>query len=355
MKASGSAGGNRTIPPAACNPPPRSCCFFDYAFSNGLCHPPEVRMRWMVLCAFLQVFLAENTGACCDANGADVVFILDNSASMWSHAATIDTVLRDTSFWSSSGKCLTAASPDSLRYSVQENNWQMPNQSLVKSLKLLPQNQSSCREYSGDPYNARGMIIRNAIDYLAQTSPTSTAGVMGFANAVDNAQTLLQLNDPANVTQIKSMVRLDSLPSTNYGPPLQLAKEWLTDPTRIKTRKQAIIFISDGIPSDGNAVLNLVDAAMPPIYSIFLGRHATADTAMLAILSNQSGGSFSRIDPSHPAAMNSVMSAIIQQVVTSVIHSSKFKAHQIVRNDKVDAMGRTVGIKKRSIGTSSSF
>ncbi|MEO7425148.1 MAG: vWA domain-containing protein [Fibrobacteria bacterium] len=307
-------------------------------------------MRWSLLFAFPQLFLGLNAVACCEENGADIVFILDNSSSMWSHRATIDPDTHDTTFWNANGACQSSASSNILSYMVQDTAFNRPPQSLNKSLPLLPFSQTSCREYAGDPYNERGVLIRNAIEYLAQTAPTSTAAVMGFAVAIENPQPPLQLNVVANVMQVKSMVRLDSVPATNYGPPLLLARNWLNDTSYIKTRKRAIVFISDGAPTDGNQGFNSVDSTMPPIYSIFLGKRSTPDTVYLKSLSDRSGGSFTRIDPSHPASMNSMMSTIIQQIATSIGRSSKIVANPRIGGKNADALGRLVTNKNRSAG-----
>ncbi|MBW8890102.1 MAG: hypothetical protein JF616_20295 [Fibrobacteres bacterium] len=246
---------------------------------------------------------------------SDIVFIYDNSGSMWTHSASIDSADQDTLFWSSSYACANTAS-DFISYAVQDTayNYTAP-QTLARTILLLPGNQV-CREYAGDPYNSRGVVIRNAIRYLAQIAPASTVGSVGFAGVIEFPQPPLPLNSSANVTQLLNMIRLDSLPSTSYGPPLTLAKSWLNDTSLAKNPKHAIVFISDGIAADGNAGLNAADPAIP-IYSIFLGKKPTPDTVSLKQLSNMTGGLFFRVDASKPAAIQVMLDSIIKAITES--------------------------------------
>jgi hypothetical protein len=205
---------------------------------------------------------------------------------------------------------------------VQDTAYARPPQSLQKTIPLLPAAQTACREYAGDPYNARGTVIRNAIRYLAQKAPSSTAGAVGFAQSTQFEQPPVRLDDPAKVAQVSGMIRLDSIAGTNYAPPLRLAKSWLTDTAFAKNPKRAIVFISDGNASDGNAGPNLADSAMPPIYSIFLGKKPTRDTATLKQLSDLTHGLFFRVDPSKPAGIQAVMDSIIRKITQTAVPKS---------------------------------
>src|SRR3954471_2677158 len=111
---------------------------------------------------------------------SDIVFIYDNSGSMWAHSASIDSAAKDTLFWDETSGCASTTS-DFISYAVQDTAYNRPfPQTLIRTIPLLPGNQA-CREYAGDPYNSRGVVIRNAIRYLAQISPASAVGSMGFA------------------------------------------------------------------------------------------------------------------------------------------------------------------------------
>ncbi len=264
--------------------------------------------------------LCANAFTVSSGGSADVVFIYDNSGSMWSHRATIDSAAKDTTYWDATG--CSAAGATNVSYAVQDTAYNRPPQSLVKTIPVLPISQTACREYAGDPYNARGAVIRNAIRYLAQKAPASTSGAVGFAQTTQYPQPPLQLNVAGNIDQVTGMVRLDSIPTTNYAPPLSLAKTWLTDPTLITNPRQAIVFISDGNASDGNTSLNLVDSTMPPIYSIFLGKNPTPDTARLKQLSERTGGLFFRVDPTKPAGIQVVMDSIIRKITETSVPKS---------------------------------
>jgi hypothetical protein len=265
--------------------------------------------------------LCANAFTVSSGGSADIVFIYDNSGSMWSHRAGIDSAKKDTTFWDATG--CNAAGTGTVTYAVQDTAFARPPQSLRKTIPVLSDSQSAaCREFAGDPYNARGAVIRNAIRYLAQKGPTSTAGAVGFAQVTQFEQPPLQLNSPANIATVTGMVRLDSIPTTNYAPPLKLAKTWLTDTSLIKNRKQAIVFISDGNASDGSASTNLVDSTMPAIYSIFLGKNPTPDTARLKQLSDLTHGLFFRVDPTKPAGIQAVMDSIIRKITETSVPKS---------------------------------
>src|SRR5690606_40505564 len=96
--------------------------------------------------------------------------------------------------------------------------------------------------------------------------------------------------------------------------PLAQAKGWLTDANLIKTNKQAIIFISDGAPTDEpggrNGYLSLVDENMPPIYSVYLSEVSTRDTANLKELSDRTGGSLTRATAKDPPATRTILISV---------------------------------------------
>lgn len=284
--------------------------------------------------------LCANAFTVSSGGSADIVFIYDNSGSMWSHRAAIDSAANDTTFWDATG--CNSAGVGTVTYAVQDTAYARPPQSLMKTIPLLSGAQASCREYAGDPYNARGAVIRNAIRYLSQKAPASTAGAVGFGQNTQFEQPLLALNDPANVAQVSGMIRLDSIPATYYAPPLRLAKSWLTDTGLAKNPRQAIVFISDGNPSDGNTALNLVDSSMPPIYSIFLGKVPTPDTANLKELSDLTRGLFFRVDPSKPAGIQAVMDSIIRKITETSVPKSV-----VITNSTV---GQTSVAEAMSIG-----
>lgn len=240
---------------------------------------------------------------------ADIVFVYDNSGSMTADAAYIngkDTVFY---FFDNNNTCRNNNKPglDSLTYKVRNGT--------TRKIPLFTSNTGCVANDPGDPYNARGEVIKDGIDFLAETSPTSTAGVVSFSDGVKYPHAPVPVSDKAAVAEVKATIALDVDGGTSYGPPLKQAKAWLTDPALIKTKKQAIVFISDGAPHD--SYLSIVDENMPPIYSIYLARAATPDTAKLQELSQLTNGSFARVNPNDPSAIDKVLKQIITTITTN--------------------------------------
>jgi hypothetical protein len=241
---------------------------------------------------------------------ADVVFIFDNSGSMVAQVAGVAPGTADTSFYYDAGGCASQG--------IKET-FVMQTSAVPKQLQMLNAN-AGCRNYAGDPYMVRAQVVKTAIDYMAATSPTSTAGIMGFSAGTQHALAPLQLNVPANVARLKDSAIIDSVPHTYYGPPLVLATQWLHDRSLTKTAKQAIVFISDGAPEDRNYT-NGLDLGIP-IFSIYLAHAPTSDTANLKQLSDLTHGTFNRVDPKNPAAIQSVMQTIVQSLLLTTLPRS---------------------------------
>ncbi len=189
------------------------------------------------------------------------------------------------------------------------------------TVKMLSKTTGCESSVAGDPYNARGAVIRKAIDFLASTSATSTAGAIAFTDDVKYLQTPVLMNDAGNVTRIKNSITLDKSGATDYRHPLEQAKHWLNTPSLIKTNKQAIIFISDGAPTPDpfDPYLDLVDAKMPPIFSIFLSKAVTKDTANLKELSDKTRGAFTRVNPNDPLAMETILTTVISTITKNSV------------------------------------
>jgi hypothetical protein len=251
---------------------------------------------------------------------ADIVFIYDNSGSMTADAAYINPATKDTSWHyllaNSSSNCysMLIKPAQTMTYPSREGgNW---------SVRLMSgDGNAQCQlDIPGDPYNARGAVIRSAIDFLATTSPTSTAAAMSFSDKIDYLRPPVQMNNATNVALIKNSIKLDTNGGTVYRNPLAKAKEWLNDPALIKTRKQAIIFISDGAPND-NDYLSVVDKNIP-IYSIYLSKSSTPDTANLKELSDLTKGTFTRVNPTDPLAMENLLKSIVSTITKNTLPKS---------------------------------
>ena len=247
---------------------------------------------------------------------ADIVFIYDNSRSMTATGAYIDPVTKDTSFYFMNDQ--TCA--DNLIKPTKTMTYPSKEGGNV-TVDMLSKTTGCDGNVAGDPYNARGAIIRTAIDFLASTSPTSTAGAMSFSGDVNYLQTPVMMNDVGNITRIKNSIQLDKTGSTDYRHPLDKAKQWLNNPALIKTSKQAIVFISDGAPSQNpfDPYMDLVDAKMPPIFSIFLSKAVTNDTANLKDLSDRTGGTFNRVNPNDPIAMETILKTVVSTITKNTL------------------------------------
>ena len=261
---------------------------------------------------------------------ADVAFIFDNSSSMTAQYAWVNPALPDTLYYYGTEGCADKTLTGSLTMTTA--NRQLTVQTLTSN--------TGCTSFSGDPYEVRAQVIRSAIDYMAANSPLSTAGVTGFARSTMHALALQQLNVPANVQRVKDSALVESASYTYYGPPIVLANTWLHNPAMVKTAKQAIVFISDGAPSDAggaNGYLQAVDTTIP-IFSIYLGQVSTPDTANLKHLSDITHGYFTRVQPKDINAIQAVMQNIIRSLlVTSMpqsieVTNNSFTPPQISRS-----------------------
>jgi hypothetical protein len=245
------------------------------------------------------------------AGDADIVFIYDNSGSMTADAFFVDAD-GDTAFYyldanSNCGRNTVLGTP--------MVNTKTGPVAMVK----LGGNTGCSAAAAGDPYNARGAVIKAGIDFLGQTSPTSTGAAISFNEQIKYLQPPVLMN-ATGVAAVKNSIALDTNGGTSYGPPLRKAKEWFADASLMKTQKKAIIFISDGAPHDNyNDVLN---DDLPPIFSIYLSKADTRDTANLKELSNVTGGTFTRVSSNDPAAIEALLKSIITTITKNTLPKS---------------------------------
>jgi len=137
--------------------------------------------------------------------GADIVFIYDNSGSMWSHWVKINAAKGDTAFYDEPG-CRGAGTPASTPL--------VYNTVLGPRTVHLVDSTATCSEISGDPYFARTSVISQAVDYLAANSPNSTVGSIAFAADTGHVRPPLLLSVAGNPALIKASLKIDSIPST---------------------------------------------------------------------------------------------------------------------------------------------
>lgn len=241
---------------------------------------------------------------------ADIAYVLDQSGSMYAKYLWVDPNSQDTAFLENLGGCTSLSESDVLSRAnlIYEENG-------TQSVKVLnpAKNVRGCNSYAGDPYGQRGVAFRNAIQYQAELSPASTAGYIGFNDQVTDRQTLRVLN-AANVQALKNSIVMRN-GGTKYKPPLDTAKRWLNNSGMIQTPKQAIIFLSDGKPSDSYLSL-LADGKMPPVYGIFLG-NPNVDYSLLRQLADTTRGGFYLIPPGNPDSLKAVVKIILNEILKS--------------------------------------
>ncbi|HLP40190.1 MAG TPA: vWA domain-containing protein, partial [Fibrobacteria bacterium] len=250
---------------------------------------------------------------------ADIIYVYDNSGSMRSSYAWINSSGTDTLYYENTYGCSNSSTDGTVNFTVYNASG---TGSVTRTAYRLVSN-TGCTSTSGDPYYARGRAMRLGIEYQAQRAPTSSAGIMSFTNSVANVRRPLFLNSAANISSIQSGINVVSDGGTNYRAPLDSSKRWLTTSITSNPRK-AIIFLSDGRHNDGANYRAVLDSAfdrsrgfggaMPPIYGIFLGR-PIADTANLAELSSRTGGQFFLIPSNRPDSLISVVERILDIVL----------------------------------------
>jgi len=248
------------------------------------------------------------------ATDADVVFIYDNSGSMNTDGIYVGTG-SDTSFYfldRSAGSCINnVIAGGTATYQLREGG--------TRTVKTLNSETGCDASIAGDPYQARGYVIKQGIDFLTKSAPGSTAGAMGFKTKTEYEMPPKPVSDATAMTQLKASIKLDDDDGgTEYGPPLLQAKKWLNDTAIVKTKKQAIIFISDGAPNTYDYSGDL-DASMPTIYSIYMAKDDASAQAVsrLKELADKTGGTYTRVNPKDPNGFLDVLKGIITSITTS--------------------------------------
>jgi hypothetical protein len=197
---------------------------------------------------------------------ADIVYIYDNSGSMASYRlntsgqiisrAWVSANGQDTVFYFETTNCPSGSGlgGSNINGTVTYQEWNPQGTGLVtRTIPRLISN-IGCSSPSGDPYNARGRAYRLGINYQSNRAPQSTAGVMSFTGTVGNVVSPRQLNSAANVTSLLDGISAVSNGGTNYRPPLDTTKRWLTTSNTSNPNK-ATIFLSDGSHNTGDNYL----------------------------------------------------------------------------------------------------
>lgn len=248
---------------------------------------------------------------------ADIAFVLDQSGSMAVNRAWVSADGKDTLYYFNDDGC----SNDSTSGTVV-----IPQHSTAGYTVPRLVSRTGCRSASGDPFGQRAIAVRKSMDYMDSVSDGSTAGYVGFASGITAQQSLLQLNSAANLTTLKNRVTIQNSGGTNYTVGLSRSKLWLNDPAMRKTTKQAIIFISDGQPTEPStstsnplgplSYLDTIKTNMPPVYTIYLGQgFDTSGYFRLRELAQKTGGTFNVIPPTRPDSLVAVVRNILNLIL----------------------------------------
>lgn len=275
---------------------------------------------------------------------ADIVYVLDQSGSMNINYAWISPDKTDTVYLQGLDNC-GFQSADSRGF----GSITIPNATTVRTIPLInpAKSPATCTNSSGDPFTQRGVAFKQAIEFQAQRAPNSTAGYLGFAGTVINRVRPLKLNTPTNVTTLEDGIQIRYENATNYTAPLDSAKRWLKNPAITSNPTKAVIFLSDGRPTQDQARIGTVlDSAyagqpgkMPPVYGILMAK-PTADTAILDSISRVTGGKFFLIPPSRPDSL----SAVVAQILNVILRNYHPVSAVLTNNSTAPASVATAGV-----------
>lgn len=287
----------------------RKCLDLAALDGKSLDMPKNVsRLSYDGLSICQNAFKSDKTGE------ADILYLLDNSGSMW----------------------------------TGENNGQY----------------NSC---AGDPFERRGDVVIQGMRLQSQLASHSTAGFIPFVAGNPGLQTKyvkapvdITPASPQGATRLQDLTKqvgdaLDDAAQnrsnttdpcakfrgelmkagateraqvTYWTEALKKAIEWRKDDPLYKAaKKPAIILISDGAIEDWDNVKKLIPQ-LPPVYGLHLGYRLNRDkkidmaSAQLDTLTRLTGGKFYRVAPDDTSAMHQVMATIIRSVVSNPLPKS---------------------------------
>ena len=258
---------------------------------------------------------------------SDIVYVIDNSASMAAWGFWIRPGTRDTLWYIPD--CADADIPGEMvafrkrhfggRTGADSLEWdslfRMTGATAPGSLD--PRN---CLE-ANDPYSMRAQAVRIALDYQAQFDSGSMAGVVYFNSVVRQKFAMRSLGRNGLRRLVDSTGLYASGSGTQWAPPLDTAMRWLAN-TPVSGRSKAIILVSDGEPSDAARYTALLGKdGQPPIYGIYLGE-STDRTPQLDNVTSLSLGQKFVVPPDNPDSLEGVIKAIVASVTTKESPSS---------------------------------
>lgn len=274
---------------------------------------------------------------------ADIIFVMDQSGSMGANYAYIDSLSnpRDTIYYENKTNCGSSTTDwNQFQYRAFEGINAGGNPvPVMRTVRRISHN-TGCNAFSGDPYKVRATAVEKAIDHIASSgTQISTVGFVGFSGVLEDMQAPVTVN-AANVSTLKNTIDILENGGTNYFASINQAKTWFNTPALMKTGKKAMVFISDGRPTQGGNALTLIDGTVPPIYSIYLAQRATLDTAVMKRLSDTTGGRFYRVPGNEP---DSVVK-IVQQILNLILKEFQPNSATVTNNSLAPTQSATAAM-----------
>jgi len=252
---------------------------------------------------------------------SDIVYVVDNSASMAAWGFWIPAGTTDTSWYIPD--CGSSKSADTGmkvafrkrhfggKTGVDSLQWDTLFQMTGKTRPSVV-DAGNCKE-ANDPYSMRAQAVRVALNHQAAFDSGSMAGVVFFNSKVTQKFPMDTL-DKAGLSSLLTQTGLyTSASGTLWAPPFDTAMRWLAA-TPTTGRSKAIILISDGEPSDDSKYTVLLGKdGQPPIYAIYLGKSTDATPKLDAVVALTLGQKFV-VPPDRPDSLEGVIKAIVASV-----------------------------------------
>lgn len=253
-------------------------------------------------------------------------------------------------------------------------------------------NDSRFNSCAGDPFLQRGKVLSQAIQLQSQLAPRTGAGFIPFrhddiiqtnrvvtpkeignasASAATNLQTLRTAitesiddatpDDPTDRCaedrdQLLKSAALSKAAATYWSNALERTIGWMEDDAIFSNSKnRAIVLISDGAISDWPAVRAMAPN-LPPVYGIHLGYRLKRDrqpdnaSAQLDSLTRLTGGKFYRVAPTDSITLREVMNEIVRNIVSNPLPQSVKVTNQSLSQPQISRGANFTANPDTSVG-----
>jgi hypothetical protein len=270
---------------------------------------------------------------------ADILYLLDNSGSMWSGDA-------DERFNSCAG-----------------DPFLQRGKSLIQAINV--QSQLAARTSAGFiPFKASNEIQNSRVvspREIGNASPSTTTNLQTLRQAIERS---IEEANPSDRTdrcadirdQLLKSAAVQKVTATYWTNALEQAIEWMEDdPLFSVSKNRAIVLVSDGAISDWAAVKALVPQ-LPPVYGIHLGyrlnfaKQPDYASSQLDSLTRLTGGKFFRVAPTDTLAMRNVLGEIVRNIVSNPLPQSLNVTNQSLDPAQISRGDRFVANPDTSVG-----